>query len=81
MSEISASPTRAFAVVIAFLSGDQLFACEQYDVEACDDDEAIRIGLDRARESIYHDSRIPDLGTHAYLLFDDEPDDPDPPSP
>lgn len=81
MTEYSVSPTRAYRVAVDFLSGDQCFANEQYDIEAEDVAEAVRLALIRAEDSIYHDPRVPDLGRHAHVVPDTDGDDPDPQSP
>lgn len=81
MTETSVAPTRAYRVAVDFLSGDQCFASEQYDIEAEDVAEAVRLALIRAEDSIYHDTRVPDLGRHAHVVPVTDGDDPDPQSP
>lgn len=81
MTENSVAPTCAYRVAVDFLSGDQCFASEQYDIEAEDVAEAVRLALMRAEGSIYHDTRVPDLGRHAHVVPVTDGDDPDPQSP
>lgn len=81
MTENSVAPTRAYRVTVDFLSGDQCFASEQYDIEAEDAAQAVRLALIRAEDSIYHDPRIPELGLRAHVGPVTDGDDPDPQSP
>lgn len=81
MTENSVAPTRAHRVTVDFLSGDQRFASEQYDIEAEDAAQAVRLALIRAEDSIYHDPRVPDLGLRAHVGPVTDGDDPDPQSP
>lgn len=81
MTENSVAPTRAYRVTIDFLSGDQCFGSEQYDFEAEDTAEAIRLALIRAEDSIYYDPRVPELGLRAHVGPVTDGDDPDPQSP
>lgn len=81
MTENSVAPTRAYRVIVDFLSGDQCFASEQYDIEAEDAAQAVRLALIRAEDSIYHDPRVPDLGLRAHVGPVTDGDDPDPQSP
>ncbi|WP_225010191.1 sigma factor-like helix-turn-helix DNA-binding protein [Novosphingobium percolationis] len=81
MTENSVAPTRAYRVAVDFLSGDQCFASEQYDIEAEDTAQAVRLALIRAEDSIYHDPRVPDLGLRAHVGPVTDGDDPDPQSP
>lgn len=81
MTENSVAPTRAYRVAVDFLSGDQCFASEQYDIEAESVAGAVRLALIRAEDSLYHDPRVPDLGCHARVVPRTDGDDPDPHSP
>ncbi|RJG49577.1 hypothetical protein D0Z70_24185 [Sphingobium terrigena] len=81
MTENSVAPTRAYRVTVDFLSGGQCFASEQYDIEAEDPAEAVRLALIRAEDSIYDDPRVPDRGRHAHVVPVTDGDDPDPQSP
>ncbi|MFA6115447.1 MAG: sigma factor-like helix-turn-helix DNA-binding protein [Sphingomonas sp.] len=81
MTENSVAPTRAYCIAVDFLSGDQCFASGQYDIEAEDVAEAVRLALIQAEDSIYHDPRVPDLGLHAHVVPITDGDDPDPQSP
>lgn len=81
MTENSVAPTRAYRVNVDFLSGDQCFASEQYDIDAEDVAEAVRLALIRAEDSIYHNPRVPNLGLRAHAGPVTDGEDPDPQSP
>lgn len=81
MTDNSVAPTRAYRVTVDFLSGGQRYASEQYDIDAEDAAEAVRLALIRAEESIYDDPRVPDRGRHAHGVPVTDGDDPDPQSP
>lgn len=51
----------AYIVSIRFETDGINFAQERYRIEASDPCEAARLGRARARDSVYHDERIPGL--------------------
>lgn len=67
----------AYIVTIRFETDDIDFAQERYRIEASDPCEAERLGRARARDSVYHDERIPGLGLVAQVeeAGPHEPDD------
>lgn len=81
MSDFSATSTRVFTIAVDFLSGDQCFATEHYEITAANAVDAIELALERAAESIYDDPRVPDLAKAGYLISEDDPLDPDPAAP
>jgi len=78
MTEISAVPTRAFAVRVEYFSADDRFAVEEFAIEVAEGEDPMVLARARADDSVYYDERIPDL----WRVIAIEPPDDDPaPSP
>jgi len=78
MTEISATPTRAFRICVHFYSDGECFAVETFiiDLPERQDPQAAAEGL--ADHSVYHDERVPDLSRTIEITSPDF-DDPGPP--
>lgn len=74
MTEISAAPTRAFAVRVEYFSADDRFAVEDFTIEVAEGEDAMALARARSDDSIYFNERVPDLRRAiAIAPVDDDP--------
>lgn len=80
MQDMTSASPRTFSVRADYMSDGETFAVETFTVTACDPVAAMAIARDQVTDSIYHDSRVPDLTT-SIIVEEWAPDDPDSPPP
>ncbi|WP_404478676.1 hypothetical protein [Novosphingobium sp. BL-52-GroH] len=70
-----------FLATVCYLSGNFIYACETFELEAPDPFEAERLARDRAAASNFHNLRGPELSVEVTVEDRPVPEDDPPPAP